>query len=62
MGLEFGLEPINQVHERIMIILVEVVASGLDLDVLFDQLIFRQVAEDHVLRVLVENTELVRDP
>jgi hypothetical protein len=50
---ELRLEPIDQIHEGIVVILVEVIPFRFDLDVLLNQLILGQVSQNDVLRVLI---------
>ena len=44
-----------------MVLLMEEVATRLDLDELFHKLFLWDVSKDNILRVLVEDCELVRD-
>lgn len=53
------LEPIDKVHERIVVVLMEMVTLRLDFDVFFDELVLGHVSENHILWVLVQNAELV---
>ena len=58
---ELLLEPVDHVLEGVVVLVVEEVASGLDLDELPHQLFLRDVGHDDVLRILVEDCELVGD-
>lgn len=58
---ELLLEPIDHVLERVVVLMVEEVATWLHLDELLHELLLRNVGQDDVLRVLVEDCELVRD-
>lgn len=55
------LEPIDHVLERIVVLVVEEITSWLDLDELFDQVLLGNVGQDHVLGVLVQDGEAIRD-
>ena len=61
LSSELLLEPVNHVLERIVVLLVEEVASWLHFYKLFHQFFLGHVSKDNILRVLVENSELVRN-
>lgn len=58
---EFLLEPIDHVLEWVVVLVMEEVASGLDLDELSDELFLWNVSHDHILWVLVQYRESVWD-
>lgn len=55
-------EPVDHVLKRIVILMVEEIAPGLDLDELSDELLLRNVGEDDILRILVPDRKLVWNP
>lgn len=58
---ELLLEPVDHVLEGVVVLVMEEVASRLDFDELFYHFSARQVDQDHVLRILVQDRESVRD-
>jgi hypothetical protein len=58
-GREVLLEPVDKLHERSQVLLVEVVASGTHLDELFDHLVLGNIGQHDVLLVLWQNGKAV---
>lgn len=58
---EFLLEPVYHILERIMVLMMEEVTSRFHFYELLHKLLLWHVCKDNVLRVLVEDCELVRD-
>ena len=56
---ELLLEPVDHVLEGVVVLVVEEVAPWLDLDELLHQLSLWNVGQDDVLRIFVEDCELV---
>jgi len=54
-ALEFFFEPVDETLEWVVVLGVEVVASWLNLDVLFDESLIGYVGKDYVLRVVIED-------
>lgn len=52
-------EPVDQTHERIVVLTVEVVASRFDFDEFSNHALIRNVAQNDKLRIILDHDELV---